>query len=96
MNYLEARGVEPLFPVCYVQQRPRMLYQSHFRGEHALMHKRGRARMLLVLLLSDKRLGSVCIARKLCDNGRAWKMAIGPLPIDPTVKTHFRDSPQRQ
>jgi hypothetical protein len=47
MNHLEARGVEPLFSACYVQQRPRMLYQSHFRGEYALMHKRGRTRMLL-------------------------------------------------
>jgi hypothetical protein len=25
---LEARGVEPLFPACYVQQRPLMLYQK--------------------------------------------------------------------
>jgi hypothetical protein len=33
-----------------------MLYQSHFIGEYALMHKRGRPRMLLVLLLGDKRL----------------------------------------
>jgi hypothetical protein len=30
---LEARGVEPLFPACYVQQRPRMVYQGYFRGE---------------------------------------------------------------
>jgi hypothetical protein len=48
---LEARGVEPLFPACYVQQRPRMLYQSHFGGGYALMYRRGRTRMLLVLLL---------------------------------------------
>jgi hypothetical protein len=33
-----------------------MLYQLHFRGEHALMHKRGRTRMLLLLLLGGKRL----------------------------------------
>jgi len=33
-----------------------MLYQSHFRGGDALMHKRGRTRMLLVLLLGGKRL----------------------------------------
>src|SRR6202035_1694473 len=51
MNNLEARGVEPLFPACYVQQSPRMLYQRHFRGEYVLMNKRGRRRMLLVLLL---------------------------------------------
>jgi hypothetical protein len=51
MNYLDARVVEPLFPACYVQQRLRMVYQSHFRGEHVFMHKRGRTRMLLVLLL---------------------------------------------
>ena len=36
---------------CYVQRRPRMLYQSHFRGEYVPMNKRGRTRMLLVLLL---------------------------------------------
>jgi len=28
-----------------------MLYQSHFRGEYVLMNKRGRTRMLLLLLL---------------------------------------------
>ena len=56
---LEARGVEPLFPACYVQQRPRMLYQSHFRGEYALMIKRGRARMLLVLLLPWQAFGNI-------------------------------------
>jgi hypothetical protein len=56
MNDLEARGVEPLFPACHVQQRPRMVYQSCFRGEYALIHKRGRTRMLLVLLLGGKRL----------------------------------------
>jgi hypothetical protein len=53
---LEARGVEPLFPACYVQQRPWMLYQSHFRGEFLFMEERGRTWMLLVLLLGDKRL----------------------------------------
>ena len=52
----EARGVEPLFPACYVQQRPRMIHQSHFRGEYVSMNKRGRRRMLLVLLLGDNRL----------------------------------------
>jgi hypothetical protein len=56
MNHLEARGVEPLFPACYVQQRPRMLCQSQFRGEYVFMDKRGRTRMLLVLLLGGKRL----------------------------------------
>ena len=35
----------------YVQQRPRMLYQRDFRGKYVLMNKRGRRRMLLVLLL---------------------------------------------
>ena len=49
------RGVETLFPACYVQQRPRMPYQSHFRGEYVLAHKRGRTRMLLVSLLRSKR-----------------------------------------
>jgi hypothetical protein len=62
MNHLEARGVEPLFPACYVQQCPRMLCQSHFRGEYALMHKRGRTRMLLVLLLGSNRLETSGIA----------------------------------
>ena len=56
MKDLEARGVEPLFPACYVQRRPRMFYQSHFRGEYVFMDKRGRTRMLLVLLLGGKRL----------------------------------------
>jgi hypothetical protein len=51
LRMVEARGVEPLFPACYVQQRPRMVYQSHFRGEYAFVHKRGRTWMLLVLLL---------------------------------------------
>jgi hypothetical protein len=55
MNHLEAMGVEPLFPACYVQQRPRMVYQSRFIGEYALMHKRGRTRMLLLLLLGGTR-----------------------------------------
>ena len=62
LSNLEARGVEPLFPACYVQQRPRMVYQSHFRGEHVFMHKRGRTRMLLVLLLGGKRLETFGIA----------------------------------
>jgi hypothetical protein len=62
MSNLEARGVEPLFPACYVQQRPLMLYQSHFRGEYVFMHKRGRMRMLLVLLLGGKRLETFGIA----------------------------------
>jgi hypothetical protein len=62
MNDLEARGVEPLFPACYVQQRPRMVYQSHFRGECVFVHKRGRTRMLLVLLLGGKRLETSGIA----------------------------------
>ena len=62
MNDLEARGVEPLFPACYVQQRPRMLYQSHFRGEDVFMEKDGRTRMLLVSLLGDKRLETCGIA----------------------------------
>jgi hypothetical protein len=56
LNKLEARGVEPLFPAYYVQQRPRMLYQSHFGGEYVFMEKDGRTRMLLVSLLGDKRL----------------------------------------
>jgi hypothetical protein len=59
---LEARGVEPLFPACHVQQRPRMVYQSHVRGEYALMHKRGRTRMLLVLLLGGTRFETPGIA----------------------------------
>jgi hypothetical protein len=33
-----------------------MLYQSDFRGEQAFVDKRGRTRMLLVLLLGNKRL----------------------------------------
>jgi hypothetical protein len=37
---------------CHVHQRPRMLYQSHLRGKYVLMNKRGRRRMLLVLLLA--------------------------------------------
>ena len=44
---------------CYVQQRPRMLYQSHFRGEYVLMNKRGRRRMLLVLLLPWQAFGNI-------------------------------------
>jgi hypothetical protein len=60
MNNLEARGVEPLFPAYYVQQRPRMLYQSHFRGEYVFVHKRGRTRMFL--LLGGKRLETSGIA----------------------------------
>src|SRR6202795_4445434 len=59
MNKLEARGVEPLFPACYVQQCPRMICQSHFRGGHAFMHKRGRRRMLLVLLLPWQAFGKI-------------------------------------
>jgi hypothetical protein len=47
---------------CYVQRRPRMLYQSHFRGEYALMNKRGRTRMLLVLLLPWQAFGTSEIA----------------------------------
>ena len=39
-----------------------MLYQSHFRGEYVLMNKRGRTRMLLVLLLGGKRLETLGIA----------------------------------
>ena len=46
----------------YVQQRPRMLYQSHFRGEYVLMNKRGRTRMLLVLLLPWQAFGNIRIA----------------------------------
>ena len=34
ISYLEVRESKPLFPACYVQQRPRMLYQSHFIGEY--------------------------------------------------------------
>jgi hypothetical protein len=59
LSNLEARGVEPLFPTCYVQQRPRMLYQSHFRGEYVSMNKRGRTRMLLVLLLPWQAFGNI-------------------------------------
>ena len=44
---------------CYVQQRPRMLYQSHFRGEYVLMNERGRRRMLLVLLLPWQAFGNI-------------------------------------
>ena len=62
MKDLEARGVEPLFPACYVQRRPRMFYQSHFRGEYVFMDKRGRTRMLLFLLLPGKRLETSEIA----------------------------------
>jgi hypothetical protein len=59
---LEARGVEPLFPACSVQQRPRMLYQSYFRGEYVFMEKDGRTWMLLVSLLGDQRLETSGIA----------------------------------
>jgi hypothetical protein len=62
LGNLEARGVEPLFPAYYVQQRPRMLYQSHCRGERVFMDKHGRTRMLLVLLLGGKRLETSGIA----------------------------------
>ena len=51
---LEARGVEPLFPACYIQQRPRSIYESHFRGEYALMDKRGRTWMYLAHHESSK------------------------------------------
>jgi hypothetical protein len=70
LNNLEARGVEPLFPACHVRQRPRLLYQSHFRGERALTHKRGRTRMLLVLLLGGKRLATSRIGCFRDQNGR--------------------------
>jgi hypothetical protein len=50
---VEARGVAPLFPPCYVQQRPLMFYQSHFRGEYVFMEKDGRTWMLSVSLLGD-------------------------------------------
>jgi len=36
-----------------------MLYQSHFRGEYVLMNKRGRRRMLLVLLLPWQAFGNI-------------------------------------
>jgi hypothetical protein len=36
-----------------------MLYQSHFIGEHVSMNKRGRTRMLLVLLLPWQAFGNV-------------------------------------
>jgi hypothetical protein len=53
---MKARGVEPLFRTGYVQQRPRMVYQSHFRSEYVFMEKDGRTWMLLVsLLLGDCR-----------------------------------------
>jgi hypothetical protein len=38
-----------------VQQRPRTVYQTYFRREYVFVHKRGRMRMLLVLLLGGKR-----------------------------------------
>jgi hypothetical protein len=52
-NYEPLGGEGSRTPVsyCYVQRRPRMLYQSHCRGKHVSMNKRGRTRMLLVLLL---------------------------------------------
>jgi hypothetical protein len=28
INHLEARGVEPLFPACYVRRRPRMVSRA--------------------------------------------------------------------
>jgi hypothetical protein len=55
MNRLDVKGVEPV-SYCYVPQRPRMVYQSHFRGVYVFVYKRGRTRMLLVLLLGGKRL----------------------------------------
>jgi hypothetical protein len=36
-----------------------MLYQSHFRGEYVSMNKRGRTRMLLVLLLPWQAFGNI-------------------------------------
>ena len=36
-----------------------MLYQSHFRGEYVLMNKRGRRRVLLVLLLPWQAFGNI-------------------------------------
>jgi hypothetical protein len=39
-----------------------MFYQGHFRGKDVFMHRRGRTRMLLVLLLDDKRLETSGIA----------------------------------
>jgi hypothetical protein len=38
---------------------PRMVYQSHFRGEYVSMNKRGRTRMLLVLLLPWQAYGNI-------------------------------------
>ena len=43
----------------YVQQRPRMIYQSHLRGGCALTYRRGRTRMLLVLLLPWQAFGNI-------------------------------------
>jgi hypothetical protein len=53
------RGESNPVSCCYVQQRPRMLYLSHFRGEYVLMNKRGRRRMLLVLLLPWQAFGNI-------------------------------------
>jgi hypothetical protein len=53
---LEARGVGTPVSCRLVQQRPGMLYRSHFRGEDAFAEKDGRTWMLLVSLLGDKRL----------------------------------------
>jgi hypothetical protein len=66
---LEARGVEPLFPACYDQRSPRMVYQSHLRGEYVFVDMRGRIRMLLVLLLGSQRLETSGIA--VLDSRRA-------------------------
>ena len=56
---LEASGSRTPVSSCYVQRRPRMLYQSRFRGESILMNKRGRRRMLLVLLLPWQAFGNI-------------------------------------
>ena len=59
MKDLEARGVEPLFPASMCSNVRGMLYQSHFRGERVFVDKRGRTRMLLILLLPWQAYGNI-------------------------------------
>ena|ERR1700731_3156558 len=45
-------GVESLFPAAMSTKRPRMLYQSYFRGEYVSMNKGGRRRMLFSIVIT--------------------------------------------
>ncbi len=62
LNNLEARGVEPLFPACMSSNVHGWFTRAILEASTFSMHKRGRTRMLLVLLLGGKRLETPGIA----------------------------------